>query len=434
MLVSFSARTLTTFLLIIAGSWWTSVAAAATNAFDNAAGAIMHQLSQQPLQPVQLDFAEFLRMFQPDKQRSLLELAELTAQAHALEPLDACQSITQQSLLFQLQLMTERRRLTRTGKPMYVGAFTPMPNGREWYLHWLASWLQQNVALTELQGIAHAELERVELLRLQLAKNQLPKGGNQAFSSNQHNTIVKAFRQRESIVNAHLPHLFSFDLRVEPVNIVPSNLPKAFPAPGIYDPASDTFIYHLQTNELPAAHMDWLFIHEGVPGHHFQHTLVDQIALCPSLKGITMPMVMLEGWAAYVETLGPEMGLFNDKASYAYALEWRTLRALRVLIDIGIHAHDWPDDHAEALWQRYLPDAPNIMRREIARIKRWPAQAITYVYGKYEIEQALLKYATQQNVKAVRSVIFQLSNHNPLALDFVHQFITSTAVKAETTS
>ncbi|WP_100642388.1 DUF885 family protein [Alteromonas facilis] len=434
MLAHFTLRALATCQLVIAGTAWANAPTTAANDFNDDLLAITQKLNQYPLQPVQLDFAEFLQSLDPKAQHSMQTLAELTARADTLEPLDACQAITKQSLAFQLNLMTERRRLTQSKKPEYPGTFSQMPSGYQWYQHWLASWLQQSVSLTELQTMAHAELESVEMLRQQLEQNQLPTGENRAYSSKQHSTIVQAFQRREDTVNEHLTQLFNFDSRVEPVKIAPSNLPKEFPAPGIYDPASNTFIYHLQTDELPEAHMDWLFVHEGVPGHHFQHILANEIALCPSLNGIPMPMVMREGWAAYVETLGTEIGLFIDQASYAYALEWRTLRALRVLIDIGIHAHDWPDERAEALWQRYLPDNPKIMRREIARVKRWPVQAITYVYGKYLIEQALLKYATQQNEKAVRSIIFQLTNHNPLALDFVPQFITPTSDKSETAS
>lgn len=418
--------------LMFAGTAWASSAATATGEFNDAIRNITQQVNQHPLQPLQLDFAEFLQTLAPERQHSQQVLEQLAAKVQALSPVDTCQQIAKQSLSFHLQLMIERRLLTSSGKSHYPGAFNQMPNGSQWYQHWLSSWLQHNVSLTELQKIANDELQKVDALRQQLKQRKSIKATNRTFLRHQHSAIVAAFQWREHIVNQHLPHLFSFDTAVQPVNVVASTLPKDFPAPGIYDPENSAFIYHLQTDELPEAHMDWLFLHEGVPGHHFQHVLAEKHALCPSVDGFLMPMIMREGWAAYVETLGAEVGLLQDQASYAYVLDWRTLRALRVLIDVGIHAQDWTDERAVALWQRYLPDTPELMQREIARVKRWPAQAITYVYGKYLIEQALLKYATAQNEKNVRSVIFQLTNHIPLALDYVAEFINADADTMET--
>lgn len=417
-------------MLVITGTAGANTAA--TTDFNTAIDRISQQINQAPLQPLQLDFAAFLQTLPSEPQHSLQRLSELTAQADALVPVDSCQIIAKHSLTFQLQLMTERRHLSSAAKSHYPGTFAQMRNGQQWYQHWLASWLQHKVSLAELQAIADDELLKVAAVRQQLEQRQLPAGANKAFLSQQHDAIVQAFKRREHIVNQHLPHLFTFNTAVEPVNVVASTLPKDFPAPGIYDPENSAFIYHLQTDELPEEHMDWLFLHEGVPGHHFQHVLAEKNALCPSPDGMSMPMVMREGWAAYVETLGADMGLFTDKASYAYALKWRTLRALRVLIDIGIHAHNWSDKQAEALWQRYLPGNDGLMLREIARVKRWPAQAISYVYGKYLIEQALLKHSTAQNENKVRSIIFQLTNHHPQALDYVPEFIKADSDNTET--
>ena len=102
-----------------------------------------------------------------------------------------------------------------------------------------------------------------------------------------------------------------------------------------------------------------------------------------------LPFVSTEGWAAYVELLGEELGVFNHPHSRLYASEWRVLRALRVLIDIGLHYDGWSEQQAQQLWMQYLPEQPDIMLREIKRIQNWPVQVITYVYGKYRIEQAL---------------------------------------------
>jgi hypothetical protein len=93
-----------------------------------------------------------------------------------------------------------------------------------------------------------------------------------------------------------------------------------------------------------------------------------------------------------------------------------------VLIDIGIHALGWGDAKAQSVWEQYLPNRPTIMAREIARIKRWPAQVITYVYGKYLIERAMEEHVNalvNNSETEVRSIIFKLSNQPPAALAFL---------------
>jgi uncharacterized protein (DUF885 family) len=176
--------------------------------------------------------------------------------------------------------------------------------------------------------------------------------------------------------------------------------------------------------------MDWLFLHEAVPGHHFQNKFSIKQANCPTINELTQSTVFIEGWAAYVETLGEQLGLFTDHSSVGYALDWQALRAVRVLLDIGIHHDGWTDNKAREIWQQYIPEQRDIMEREIARIHRWPVQVITYVYGKVMIIKAIqtLSYGDKRNSLAtIHREILSLSNLSLNALTFWFNALPSQA-------
>lgn len=392
--------------------------------FDSQFERLKQKIGLQPTLPVQLDFQQFLNQLKEQPKRDILNLTALQLSLSQLKPVSMCQSISHNNISLQVSLMLERAHLSQPMIAPYAGSFFTYPNGKRWYQHWLKSWLMDDISIEQLQGIAHKELTDVEILREQLLEKQNNSVTHtlKTFEAKQHADVVAAFRQREQVSLANLKDLFNFDVSTPVVNIVASDLPKSFPAPGIYDNQNQAFIYHLQTDEFPEKHMDWLYIHEGIPGHHFHYRKIDEVALCPSLQEFQMPMVSVEGWAAYTETLGHQIGLYTHPESQLYALEWRTLRAIRVLIDIGIHALGWGDAKAQSVWEQYLPNRPTIMKREIARIKRWPAQVITYVYGKYLIERAMDEHVNalaNDSETEVRSLIFKLSNQPPAALAFL---------------
>jgi uncharacterized protein (DUF885 family) len=397
--------------------------------FDSQFQELKQQMERQPTLPVQLDFQQFLSQLKAQPKRDVEHLTGLQLSLGRLKPVTMCQSILHKNFSLQVDLMLERAQLSQPGIASYEGSFFSYPKGEKWYQHWLKSWLMDDISIEQLQDIALKELHDVEIIRGQVLayKNKLVTANLTTFKAKQHADIVAAFRQREQVAMANLAELFDFEVNnTSPVNVVASQLPKSFPAPGIYNNQNQTFIYHLQTDEFPEKHMDWLYIHEGIPGHHFQYRNIDNVALCPSLTGYQMPMVSIEGWAAYTETLGSQIGLFKHPESLLYALEWRTLRAIRVLLDIGLHAKGWNDQKAQSVWQQYLPERPLIMKREIARIKRWPVQVITYVYGKHLIEDAMLQHvisSQEQSERKVRSMIFKLSNQPPAALSFLPELL-----------
>jgi len=91
--------------------------------------------------------------------------------------------------------------------------------------------------------------------------------------------------------------------------------------------------------------------------------------------------VYLEGWAAYVEELGEEMGLYRTLYDLMGKHEWNLVRSVRVVLDVGLNYKGWSDEKALAFWKTNINNQEDIAMREINRMRRWPVQVITYKYG-----------------------------------------------------
>ncbi|BDX05852.1 DUF885 family protein [Planctobacterium marinum] len=397
-------------------------------------------ISETPFLQPRLDFSAWLKDNQSHFNLHATTIMEWHKSLSELQPEDGCEQLRQDNLKTHLNLLHNRVKLMNAlpEDTNYSGRMSDLPNGKQWYVHWLNSWLLLDTErssitsqIEQLKFIAHEELSRAHPQYLAL-QDRVAKKPPSGFSRSQHDSIVHAFKKTEQQIVNHLEQVFGTLPAIPPVRIKPSNLPKSFPAPGIYNNDNQTFYYHFTDQNFPAESVDWLYLHEALPGHHLQSYVSRQQSFCPVSTFFPLPLVTAEGWAAYVETLGEQLGVFEQASSLHYALEWRVLRALRVLIDIGIHFEGWTDEQALAQWRHYLPDRMSIGRRELARIKRWPVQVITYVYGKHHIEtliqQLLSEYGAEHHA-TIRNTILRLTNQPLVSLQTASYFLTRTISK-----
>ena len=194
------------------------------------------------------------------------------------------------------------------------------------------------------------------------------------------------FKEKQIIVWENLRGLFPASFGVSKVTIAQSDRGPAFAVPGYYDLETKTFFYNLFEATYEARQADWLFLHEATPGHHFQ---LNAERRCDGRFQNQFFPAFSEGWAAYVETLGEELGLYQTPAEKLAAVEWDMVRSVRVALDVALNAYGWSDEEALEYWHTHVRGQRHIAQREIDRMKRWPAQVVTYKYGA----------ATFQNVK-----------------------------------
>lgn len=138
------------------------------------------------------------------------------------------------------------------------------------------------------------------------------------------------------------------------------------------------------TAETPRFLMPTLTYHEGIPGHHLQGSLAQETDL-PNLRKIQFYSGYGEGWALYAEQLAVEMGLYRDDPfGHVGQLHDALLRAVRLVVDSGMHAKDWSRERAVAFYSDTLGDPESGAITEIERYCVWPGQACSYMLGKIE--------------------------------------------------
>jgi uncharacterized protein (DUF885 family) len=130
--------------------------------------------------------------------------------------------------------------------------------------------------------------------------------------------------------------------------------------------------------------MTTLLLHEGSPGHHFQLALQQELTL-PDFRKFGFHTVFVEGWALYAETLGYEMGLFEDPIQRFGTLSDEMLRAMRLVVDTGIHSKGWTREQAI----KYMLDNSDMGKTDAtAEVERYiaiPGQALAYKLGQLKI-------------------------------------------------
>jgi uncharacterized protein (DUF885 family) len=130
-----------------------------------------------------------------------------------------------------------------------------------------------------------------------------------------------------------------------------------------------------------------LAFHEAVPGHHFQISLAQGLTDLPMLRRIAQVNAYLEGWGLYCERLADEMGLYSDDVSRLGMLALDSMRAGRLVVDTGLHAHGWSRAQAVAYLQENTPLAQVEIESEVDRYIGTPGQALAYMVGRLEIQR-----------------------------------------------
>lgn len=266
-------------------------------------------------------------------------------------------------------------------------------NGKHWYTHYLKRWLNDQVTPEQLFAYGKKEVQRVsgkiEAIQTQLGYKNNPTGfiehlNKDSFFYNDSVQVQAAFMAVQERTLKNFGQYFPQAEIIPPATIKKGTNPAFGIVPAFYRSAESTFYYNIFDKPFNKRQIDWIYIHEGIPGHHYQITL-EQILPRSEIQQLERYPSYLEGWAAYVEELGVNWGLYQTPEDFLGKWEWDIVRSVRVVLDVGINYYGWGDDKALAYWKEHIKNQDDIAEREINRIKRWPAQVITYKYGAQQI-------------------------------------------------
>lgn len=195
-------------------------------------------------------------------------------------------------------------------------------------------------------------------------------------------------------LDATLPKLFS-TIPKTPLEIKPTPaLTEKGAARGEYQSGnpdgSRPGVFYFNAYDLPSRttpSMETLYLHEGAPGHHFQIMLAQENAALPDFQRFGGNTAYVEGWGLYAETLGKELGVYTDPYQYFGYLDSQLFRAIRLVVDTGIHAKGWSRDKTI---QYILDNSSRGRTNATAETERYiaiPGQATSYKIGQLKISE-----------------------------------------------
>jgi uncharacterized protein (DUF885 family) len=138
-------------------------------------------------------------------------------------------------------------------------------------------------------------------------------------------------------------------------------------------------------SQRPLYNLPSLTLHEGVPGHHHQISLAQEMKNVPEFRQSLYPNAFGEGWGLYSEKLGVEMGIYRTPYEQFGRLTYEMWRACRLVVDTGMHWKGWSRTQAEACFLENSALAPHNIRTEVDRYISWPGQALAYKIGELKI-------------------------------------------------
>jgi uncharacterized protein (DUF885 family) len=283
-----------------------------------------------------------------------------------------------------------------------------LPDGAAWYAYLARGYTTTSTPVAEIHDIGLREVARIGAEITALGARIGFRGDVSAladsmrhdprFTFRKPEDLVNAYRSRQALVEREIPRLFSL-VPKSPLEIRPmeSFREQAAAAAEYYQPAADGArpgIFFVNTYDLPARpayELDTIFLHEAIPGHHFQLALAVENESLPRFRrygadvafggGPDPTTAYTEGWGLYAESLGDQLGLYRDsyqKLGNLFAESWR---AARLVIDSGLHAQGWSREQAIAYMLANTASSRAEAIAEVERYIAWPGQALAYKTG-----------------------------------------------------
>jgi uncharacterized protein (DUF885 family) len=279
-----------------------------------------------------------------------------------------------------------------------------LPNGKKWYEFMIKTHTTLPLNAQEIHQFGLDEVSRIlnemERVRAEVQfDGELPQffeflRSDPQFYFEKPEQLVNAYQQVKMKIDATLPKLFEVfpkaDYVVKPV---PSFQAKSSAGAYYSSPAPDGsrpgvfFINTYNMKSQPKFLMETLSIHEAAPGHHFQIAIQQEIEGLPNFRKYGGLTVFNEGWALYAESLGRELGLFTDPYMWYGRLVDEQLRAMRLVVDTGLHAFGWSRDQAIDYMMANSSMARSDVEAEVERYIVTPGQAVAYKIGQRKIRQ-----------------------------------------------
>ena len=323
----------------------------------------------------------------------------------------------------------EQVRLTEAAKAVYADAVRPalkrlhvflrdeyvpncrttvgrsaLSNGRAWYEHQIRHYTTTTLSPDEIHNIGLREVKRIHAEMESIRKQVGFEDDLHAFFGflrtdprfyyDTADELLAGYRDICKRADPELTKLFR-KLPRQPYGVIPvpsyieKSVTTAYYQPGSNDAGRAGFFF-ANTYDLksrPKWEMEALALHEAVPGHHLQLAVADEIVGLPEFRKYGRYTGYVEGWGLYSESLGQEMGFYTDPYSKFGQLTYEMWRAIRLVVDTGIHAKGWSRQQAIDFFKANAGKTEHDITVEIDRYIVWPGQALAYKLGELKLKE-----------------------------------------------
>ena len=321
-----------------------------------------------------------------------------------------------------------------------------LPNGEKFYNARLKHYTTTNLTAEEIHQIGLEEVERIKS-EMQVIMDDLGfEGSFRAFFDKLRTGSEFLFENndqgREAYINqatevideikGKMDDLFITKPKADMIvkRVEPYREASAFGA--FYNrPAQDgsrpgTYYINLKDmNDLPIYQLEALAYHEGIPGHHMQLAIAQELQGLPRFRTTGGQTAYIEGWALYAERIPKELGLYTDPYQDFGRLSMEIFRAARLVVDTGIHSKQWTRQEAVDYMLDNTANAEGDIRDEVDRYIVWPGQATAYKIGMLKIDElrdmAEDKLGEDFDIREFHDVI--LAN-GPVPLSILEELVT----------
>ena len=360
--------------------------------------------------------------------------------------------------------VSERERLTRAGRDAYtqrvapayrklydyvVGTYIPktresigmreLPDGAAWYAYRVRQFTTTTLSPDQIHALGLREVKRIRALMDSVIASTGFKGSfadfarflrtDPQFFYDDSASLVRAYRDIAKRADPGLIKLFGKLPRLPyGVTTIPSFMAKSQTTayyqggslqagrPGYF------FVNTYDVKSRPKWEMEALSLHEAVPGHHLQIALAQELDGLPEFRRYGGYTAFVEGWGLYAEGLGPELGMYQDPYSKFGQLTYEMWRAVRLVIDTGIHALGWTRQQAIDFFKDNAPKAEQDIVVEVDRYIVNPGQALAYKIGQLKFRElrdsAAAAFGPRFDIRAYHDEVLR---NGALPLDLLEQ-------------
>ncbi|MGO4223284.1 DUF885 family protein [Lysobacter sp. TAF61] len=308
------------------------------------------------------------------------------------------------------QLMPAYRELRAFINDVYLPAtrttsgLDALPNGAAWYAYNARNTTTTSLTPAQIHQIGLDEVTRIHGEITTVIAQTGFKGSmkeffkfvqsDPRFSFKDEPALLAYYRGLEAKINEKIPEQFSLTPKA-PFEIRPVEAFRAQSAAGgsYQRPSQDGTrpgIFYVNTYDLPTR-KTWdaedLYLHEAIPGHHFQLALQQELTNLPKFRRFGSETAFSEGWGLYAESLGRDLGVYTDPYSYFGYLQNELWRAIRLVVDTGLHSQGWTREQVIKYMLDNSAESETQSTAEAERYMAIPAQALAYKMGELKIQE-----------------------------------------------